>query len=264
MKNRIDKAAAVKLSVVIITFNEEKNIERCLKSVHGIADDIMVVDSFSTDRTEEICRQFGVRFIKHPFEGHIQQKNYAVTQAKYPHILSLDADEALSEELKQSILEVKNNWTYDGYYFNRFANYCGKWIKHSNWYPDRKLRLWNSKKGKWGGINPHDKFIMQKVAPKKFLKGDLLHYSFYSISQHMIQANKFSDIKAQGAFERGQKGGWFKILLSPLFKFVRDYFFKLGFLDGFYGFVICIIAAHSKFLKYVKLKQLAKESIHEK
>ena len=126
-----------KLSVVIITLNEQKNIGRCLESVKDISDDIVIVDSYSTDDTEKICRQYGVRFIQHPFEGHIEQKNWAITQAKYPHILSLDADELLSDRLKRSIREVKENWVYDGYYFNRLTNYCGKWISYSCWYPSR-------------------------------------------------------------------------------------------------------------------------------
>ena len=119
-----------KLTAVIITLNEEKNIGRCLESVKDIADEIVVVDSFSTDNTEKICKQYGIRFLQHSFVGHIEQKNWAITQAKYPHILSLDADELLSDRLKRSIREVKENCEFDGYYFNRLTNYCGKWIRH--------------------------------------------------------------------------------------------------------------------------------------
>jgi glycosyltransferase involved in cell wall biosynthesis len=128
-----------KISVVIITYNEEKDIGRCLDAVKDVADDIVVVDSFSTDRTEEICKEKGARFVQHKFEGHIQQKNWAITQARYPHVLSLDADEVVSERLQKEILKVKENWQADGYYFNRMTNYCGKWIKHCGWYPDRKI-----------------------------------------------------------------------------------------------------------------------------
>ena len=132
-----------KLSVVIITFNEEKNIARCLDSIESIADDIIVVDSFSTDQTKQICSQFNVRFIQHEFEGHIEQKNWALQQAKYPHVLSLDADEALTEPLQTLVRSIKENWTADGYTMNRLTNYCGQWIKHCGWYPDRKLRQVN-------------------------------------------------------------------------------------------------------------------------
>ena len=146
------------VSVVIITFNEEHNIARCLDSVKGIADEIVIVDSFSKDKTKEICLSYGAKFIENKFEGHIQQKNFAITQAKYPHILSLDADEALDEKLRNSISEVKKNFVHDGYYMNRLTNYCGKWVHHSGWYPDTKLRLWDSRKGQWAGVNPHDKY----------------------------------------------------------------------------------------------------------
>ncbi len=250
----------IKLSVVIITFNEEKNIERCLQSVEDLADEIVVVDSFSKDKTEEICKKYKVKFIEHPFEGHIQQKNYAITQAAYPHILSLDADEALSDELKKNILIAKKNWEHDGYYFNRLTNYCGKWIRHTGWYPDRKLRLWDSRKGKWGGVNPHDKYIMENGSTQSYLKGDLYHYSFYTISQHMDQVNKFSDIRAREMRAQNKKVSILKIIFAPLVKFLKHYFLKLGFMDGYFGFVISINSAHASFLKYAKLRQLKKDA----
>ncbi len=247
------------LSVVIITYNEEKNIGRCLESILDIADDIVVVDSYSTDRTEEIVRSLGGRFIQHVFEGHIEQKNWAITQARYPHILSLDADEVLSPRLKDSIREVKSDWKYDGYYFNRLTNYCGKWIRHTSWYPARKMRLWDSRKGRWGGINPHDKFKLEKGATKKFIKGDLLHYSYYSINEHVEQINAFSSIVARAYFRENRKASYFNIILHPIWRVFRDYFIKLGFLDGFYGLVISVNAAHETFLKYIKLRNLYKE-----
>ena len=141
----------IKLSVVIIAFNEERNIARCLQSVKDIADDILVVDSFSSDKTREIALSYGARVIEHGFEGHIQQKNWAITQSKYPHILSLDADEALSDELKKSIIEAKSNWQFYGYNMNRLTNYCGKWVRYCGWYPDKKLRLWDCRQGEWKG-----------------------------------------------------------------------------------------------------------------
>lgn len=249
-----------KLSVVIITFNEERNIARCLESVRDIADDIVVVDSFSTDATGKICKSFGVRFIQHTFNGHIEQKNWAITQAKYPHILSLDADELLSDRLKRSIREIKNNWEHDGYFFNRLTNYCGKWIRHSSWYPSRKLRLWDSRKGEWGGMNPHDHFILEKGASKKFLKGDILHFSYYSIFQHIEQINRFSDIAAKSFFEVGRQASLFNILFHPVWRLFRDYVIKFGFLDGFYGLVISMNSAHETFLKYSKLRKLNRDA----
>ena len=246
------------LSVVIITFNEEKNIARCLASIENIADDIVVVDSFSTDKTEEICLKFNVRFIQHKFEGHIQQKNWALKQAKYPHVLSLDADEALNEKLKSDVNSVKKNWTADGYTMNRLTNYCGQWIKHCGWYPDKKLRLWDTRLGDWGGTNPHDKVIMQKGTRITHLNHDILHYSFYTIDQHLKQIDFFTDISAKAAFDKGEKSSSFKIIYKSAFKFFRDYILKLGFLDGYYGFIVCKNSAFAKQMKYRKLQELNK------
>jgi glycosyltransferase involved in cell wall biosynthesis len=245
-----------KISVVVIAYNEERNIERCIKSVLPVADEILVVDSFSTDKTETICNAYHVRFVQHVFEGYIEQKNWAIEQADNDHILSLDADEELSEDLKNSILKVKANWKYDGYYFNRLTYYCGKWIKHTSWYPARKLRLWDRRKGHWEGINPHDTFMMVKGSKIKFIEGDLRHYSFYTISDQIRQINKFSDILAQSYHQRGMNSNYWHIISHPLWRFFRDYILKLGFLDGFYGLVVSINASFEVFLKYIKLKKI--------
>ena len=157
----------IKLSAVIITYNEEEHLEKCLNSLIDVADEIIVVDSFSTDKTKEICIAKGARFVEHKFDGHIEQKNYAISQAKNQYVLSLDADEALTEALKIEVKNIINNWEYDAYVFNRLTNYCGTWIKHSGWYPDKKLRLWDVTKGKWGGENPHDMVIMDKGSSTK-------------------------------------------------------------------------------------------------
>jgi len=252
------------ISVVIITFNEEQNIGRCLRSVQDIADEMVVVDSFSTDRTEEICREYGARFVQHPFEGHIQQKNYAITQAAYPHVLSLDADEALSDELRESIRQVKKQWQHDGYYFNRLTSYCGQWIRHSGWYPDRKLRLWDSRKGRWTGMNPHDRYELEKDASQGYLKGDLLHYTFHSIHQHLNTVNSFSEAGARALYEKGEKSNTLKILVKSWAKFIRNYILKRGFLDGYYGFLICRISAFSTMVKYAKLKEMRKQAAGKK
>jgi len=249
----------VRISAVIITLNEERNIGRCLESLQGVADELVVVDSYSSDRTEEICRSYGARFIQHKFHGHIEQKNWAILQASFPHILSLDADEALSPQLKASILEVKAHWSHDGYDFNRLTSYCGKWIRHTSWYPSRKLRLWDSRKGSWGGFNPHDRFFLDKGASKKHLKGDLLHHSYYSVDEHLAQMNSFSSIQALSYYEQGRRASLPVILFAPCWRFFRDYIWKHGFLDGFFGFVISVNSAHEVFLKYVKLRNIARK-----
>ncbi len=247
------------LSVVIITFNEEKNIARCLANVKDLADEIVVIDSFSTDKTKEICLSYGARFVEHRFEGHIEQKNWAITQASYPYILSLDADECLDNTLKDNILAIKNNWEADAYFFNRCTSFCGQWIRHGAWYPDEKLRLWDSRKGQWTGENPHDRYEMQKGAILKKIQGDLLHYSYYSIDEHIAQGNKFSTIAAQAAFQKGKKSNLISLIINPLWRFIRDYFFKMGFLDGWAGFTIAMNTSHATFLKYIKLRNLHKK-----
>lgn len=243
----------MKISAVIITYNEERNIARCLDSLKDVADELVVMDSYSKDKTEEICRQYDVNFIKHIFEGHIQQKNYAMNQASHDYVLSLDADEILSEKLKGSIKKIKRSERADAWLMNRMTNYCGKWIRHSGWYPDTKLRLWNRNKGQWGGINPHDKVIMRKNAKIERLERNILHYAFYTMDEHIQQINKFSSISAKALENKSNFFTLIKMLFSPMIRFCRDYFFKLGFMDGFYGFVICKNAAYSRFLRYAKL-----------
>lgn len=229
-----------------------------------VADEIIVIDSFSTDETKEICEQKRVRFIQHIFEGHIEQKNFAVAQASHDYVLSLDADEVLSTELQTTILSTKNNWQYDGYVFNRLNNFCGHWVRHGDWYPDRKLRLWDRRKGRWGGNNPHDKVILEKGTRQGFLKGDLLHYSFTSIEQHIRQINHFSSIGAKVLFQKGKKATAYHLYMKPFFKFFIAYFLKKGFLDGYYGFVISWNSAHAMFLKYAKLREMNRATLLSK
>lgn len=246
-----------KLSVVVITFNEESNIARCLNSVKNIADDIVVVDSYSTDSTKEIAEKLGAKVILQKFLGHIEQKNFAITQAKYPFILSLDADEAIDEKLEREIRKIKQNRNSDGYAINRYNNYVGKWINHGAWKSDVKLRLWDSRKGKWGGLNPHDVFEMKDGAKIEKIGGNILHWSYKSVTEHQNKIEYFSDIAARAYKKKGKKSSWFKIAFSPCFRFVRDYIFKLGFLDGKYGFIIAKLTAYEVYLKYKKLKEMS-------
>ncbi len=252
---------AIKVSAAIITFNEERNIERCLNSLEGIVDEIVVVDSYSTDRTKSICLAKQVKFLERKFDGHIQQKNWAKDQTTSNYVLSLDADEALSEELKSSILAVKSDWQCDAYELNRLTNYCGKWIHHSAWYPDKKLRLFDRRKGKWGGNNPHDKYLAEKGAKVGFLQGDLLHYSYYTEEEHLNQIEKFSTIGAKALFEKGQKSSYFKMSYKALARFIKAFIVYRGFLDGKAGLTIAKNSAYSNWLKYKKLLQLHKGEV---
>ena len=248
--------SAKQLSVVIITYNEEKNIHRCLTSIKNVADEIIVLDSYSIDQTEAICKAFGAHFHQHAFDGHIQQKNRAMQLASNAFVLSLDADEALSPELEHAILQFKKNGVADACSMNRLNNYCGQWIKHGGWYPDRKIRIWDKTKGRWGGTNPHDKVILNDNAKVTHLNGDLLHYSYYSVAEHLKQTEKFNNIAANEMLKQGYEPGITKRFLSPVFKFVKDYVFKAGFLDGKNGLKIAKISAKGVFDKYLLTKKL--------
>lgn len=253
----------IKLSVAVITLNEERNLARCLESVAGLADDVVIVDSFSTDKTEEIARAYGAQFVKNKFNGYINQKNFANQHAKYDHILSLDADEALSDELKASIKKAKENFDADGYTMNRLTNYAGKWVRHCGWYPDKKMRLFNRTKGQWEGLIIHEEFKLFEGGRKKHLEGNLLHYSFNSVEEHKRQSEKFTTLGAKADFQQGKKAPFYKIWLGTVFKFVQCYLLQGGFLDGKTGLTICYLSALATHHKYVKLKRLYGKT-HEK
>lgn len=248
------------LSAVIITYNEEKNIGRCLESLRGIADEIIVVDSFSTDATAEIGKQFNVRFLQNPFTGYIEQKNFALLQASNEYVLSLDADEMLSDSLRNTISSLKKKENlFDAYSMNRCSSFCGRWIRHGSWYPDKKIRLINKNKGKWGGTNPHDKIELNKGAQIQHLKGDLYHYSYYSLEEVITQNNKFTTIQAKAMLSQGKKSSFLKLIINPLVAFISGYIFKLGFLDGADGFFIASSVAYQTMVKYAKLLHLQRK-----
>ena len=244
-----------KISAVIITYNEEKNIERCLNSLVDIADEIIVVDSFSNDATKDICSRFNVTFIEAEWLGYSESKNFGIQQCRHSYILSLDADEEISESLKRSILDAKEKGLSSAYSCNRLSNYCGKWIRHGDWYPDRKMRLWNKTDGLWEG-EIHESVNLKKGIKIRHLKGDIHHFSYYTISEHIVQTNKYSSLSAINLFKKDKKAGFIKLVISPYIQFGRSYFIKLGFLDGFYGFTIALITAFGTFLKYAKLKEM--------
>jgi len=248
----------MKLSVVIITYNEERNIGRCIQSVQEVADEILVIDSLSTDNTKSICTQPGVRFYEQPWLGYSEQKNHGNSLATYDYVLSIDADEALSEELTNSILELKKKGFSGAYSFNRLTNYCGHWIHHSGWYPDTKVRIFNRHQVSWTGVI-HETLTLGDTEIQS-LNGDLLHYSYYSEEEHHRQIKRFTDIAAQDYYERGKKASMLKLYGSPLAKFFRDYFINLGFLDGKAGLKICALSAKATYLKYQKIQNLRKQS----
>ena len=251
------------LSVVIITYNEEKNIKRCIESVLTVADEIIVIDSFSEDNTVEIAASLGAIVKQSVFEGYVGQKNKAISLAANNYVLLIDADEFLSDELATSIAAEKKNFAYKGYRFKRCNIFRGKLIKHGLWYPDKKLRLFDKRFGICGGLNPHDKIIMQKMAAVKLLKGGMFHHTFENIEAYKKRNDELSTIAAQSIYDAGIKKSVFKIILSPAWTFINGYFLRLGFLEGYNGFMIACLTAQQSFLKYQKLRQLLKEDAAE-
>ncbi len=245
----------VSLSVVVITFNEAANIGRCLAALGDVADEVLVVDSFSSDDTVDICRAHGARVVQNAFAGYVEQKNFATAQARFDHVLQLDADEVLTDELRQSICRAKADWRHAAYSLARLTNYCGRWVRHGGWYPDRKLRLYDRRLGRWEGLLLHERYAVAPGQSTGALAGDALHYSYPSIAQHVSQLNKFTSITAQERALRGHtRVTLFHLLLKPLWKFGHGYFLRLGFLDGFAGLSIAALSAWGVFLKFAKLK----------
>ena len=241
------------ISAVIITYNEEENIVRCIQSLKSVADEVIVVDSFSTDRTRKLATDWGAKVFERAWEGYSFAKNFGNEQATNHWILSIDADEALSPELITSLQAFKENtYTHDAYEVNRLTNYCGHWVRYCGWYPDRKMRMWKKDAGRWDGVL-HEKVLFKNSVKINRLKGDLYHYSFPTIHHHVQTLNKYSEVAAQDLVDR-KKPVFFliHIILNPSYTFFNKYFLRLGFLDGYYGFVICWLSAQANFLKYSK------------
>jgi glycosyltransferase involved in cell wall biosynthesis len=245
---------SIKISAAIITFNEEKNIKRCIDSL-DFCDEIVVVDSLSDDNTCKIARELGAKVIDQKFLGHIAQKQLAVDNCANEWILSLDADEEVSVELRDEILElIKKPLVFDAYEMPRVSFHLGCWIRHGGWYPDKKIRLFNKNKAHWGGYNPHDKVIVNGSIGK--LKGDLKHYVFKDLRHNIDTNNSYSSIMALDLDKEGKSFSYIKLFLKPIGKFLEVYVYKRGFLDGMPGFIIAVGAAYSMFLKFAKLWEI--------
>lgn len=247
-----------KISAVVITKNEERNIRRCLLSLQGVADEVVVVDSGSTDNTEKICREEGALFTFNEWLGFSEQKNYANSLASNPWILSIDADEALSPELRDNIIKLKNNG-FDPdciYIVNRLNNYCGKWVYHCGWYPDHCTRLWKKDAAQWEGV-VHESLRHKPNMKRQLINGDLLHYTYYEISEHARKTQQYSILSAEKAFQNGHKGSFANIILKPIWTFISSYILRGGFLDGKMGFIICRMSANYTFIKYSHLYELS-------
>jgi glycosyltransferase involved in cell wall biosynthesis len=252
---------AISISAVIITFNEERNIERCIGSLQSVADEIIVLDSFSTDKTAEICTRLGVVFIQRKWEGYAASKNFVNQQAKFEYILSLDADEEISEDLRKSLLVLKNSDFTGLGKVNRLTNYCGKWIHHSGWYPDWKIRLFPKDQCQWVGDIVHEELEVPEDIEVIDLNGDLFHYSYVNYEQHRKRADHYSSLTAQKYVNQGKKVGVLSPYLSCLARFFSMYVMKKGFLDGYAGFKIAQISGLSNQFKYKEVRRLNREKI---
>lgn len=249
------------LSLVVITKNEEKNLSRCLKSVEGLSD-IVVVDSDSTDRTCEFAQKMGARVLKKDWMGFGKQKRYAVEQAKNDWVLCLDADEALSDSLKSEIQNIFSQLDPGtGYLLPRKSFHLGRWIGHGGWYPDYQLRLFNRKHLQWNEEPIHEKVVATKTAA---LKNPILHYLFEDLRDQIETNNRYSSLLAEKDFKNGKKFSFLKLLIKPKVKFLECYVLKLGFLDGLPGFIIAVGAAYSIFLRWAKLWELESVSAKQK
>jgi len=239
-----------RVSAAVIAFNEEDKIGDCLKSLSWV-DEIVVVDSHSTDRTREIAASFGAKVIERDWPGNIKQKNFALENCSNEWVISLDADERISKALKGEIQNALRDPSADGYQMPRRVFYINRWITRCGWYPAPKVRLVKKELAKWGGVDPHDTlFVKGKIG--KF-RGDIYHLSFDSIFDHFNTINNFTRIGAIEGHKRGKRAGVIDITVRPLFTFIKMYIFKLGFLDGMPGYIASSLSAYHTFTKYDRL-----------
>jgi glycosyltransferase involved in cell wall biosynthesis len=242
----------MRLSAAIITLNEERNLPRVMECLR-CCDEIVVVDSGSTDRTVEIAEKLGARVLDNPWLGYASQKNFAADQCANDWILSLDADESLSEALEGEIWQIKKNGPkFDAYTMPRLAQYLGRWILHSGWYPDRKIRLYDRRKARWKGDFVHESVVVEGSVGH--LESNLLHFTCSSLSEHVKTMDRYTTLAAEQLVFAGKQVGWSQLLLNPPWTFFQTYVLKLGFLDGQEGLAIAYMAAHYNFLKYAKAR----------
>lgn len=244
------------ISLCVITLNEERLIERCLRSA-PFARDIVVLDSGSTDRTVEIARAHGARVFIEPFRGHVRQKARAVELCAHDWVLCLDADESLSAELAAAIKAAaldKDASTCSGYELARHTYYLGRYINHGGWWPEWRLRLFDRTKGGWTGVDPHDRVEVGGVV--KRLPGEIHHFAYRDLSHHLAKVNSYTTLMATRRFEAGERCSYAKLILHPPGRFLRMFLVRQGFRDGWRGFLLAVIGAFYVFLKYAKLLEL--------
>lgn len=244
------------LSAVIITYNEEKNIGRCIEALQKIADEIIVIDNYSTDDTQAICDNYGVKFIQKDWSGFGPQKRFGVEAAKHDHIIAVDADEILDDEAIGEIKDLKINGFKGVYEIKMYHYYFGKFLNYGQEYPNYKKRIFDKREVNWNSNLVHESLVIPDEIRVIKLKGRINHYSYHSLSQYISKSNNYTDSAAREMYAAGKRSYLGKLLFSPSFTFFKSYIVKRGFLDGFHGFVIAMLNGYSNFLKYAKLREL--------
>lgn len=243
---------------MVVTYNNEKKIEFCLQSLMGVVDEIIVVDSQSTDCTRKIASCFTDKVFKHSSFDYAELKNFGHRVAAYDWILSIEPDERLSTELRLELLRLKNQPAEaEGYYLPRKSFYLGRWIRHSGWYPNYRLRLYRKDKARW--LRDRFRVRLDFSGKARKLKSPLEHLAFSTISEHVLYLNRLSGRRAQELYASKKKAHFYHFWFLPCFRFFSTYFFKFGFLDGYAGLIISAMSAYSVFLRYAKLKEIWKK-----
>lgn len=238
------------LAVVIVTLNEEKELARCLESVKGLTDEIIVVDSGSTDKTLDIAKKFGAKIYHRDFDNFAAQKNFAAGKADSIWIFSLDADEEASLELRGNIKSAVSSDKYSGYLIPRRNFMLGGEIKHSRWSPDKHIWLWKKGKGEWKG-RIHEEVVVEGEVGE--LIGAKIHHSYNTVSEFMGMINSYTSFESEEKIKKGEKFSVIKLFIDPVVSFVGRYFYKKGFLDGWRGFVLCSLRGYYKFVTWAKV-----------
>ncbi len=252
------------LSACIIAMDEEDRITECLASV-AFCDEIVLVDSHSSDRTREIARAHGARVIERDWPGHVAQKEFTIRAASHDWVLCVDADERVTPALRAEIEELRARGFagHAGWRFPRLVNYLGTWVRHGTWYPDLQLRLFDRRRARWGGHDPHDRVEHEPGAGAGRLRGDLVHVPYRSFADHLRTIDQYTTIMARGMYQRGRRTGASDLLVRPLWRFVRFYVLKRGLLLGWKGLLLGFLAAHYVRLKYMKLLVLQRNEALE-
>ena len=243
-----------KLSLIVITFNEEHNIARCIQSV-PFADEVLILDSGSTDKTCEIAESIGAKIIKQEWLGFSKQKQKATDLATNNWVLSLDADEALSDQAQDNLKLLLENSVFNksAYQLSRKTYHLGRWLRYGGCYPDRQTRLYNKTEARWADKEVHEHIVAQSLGS---IQGDILHWTFKNIEHQVQTINKYSSLRAQEMHRHSKAFSYGKLLTKPIWRFIENYFLKLGVLDGYAGFEVAVVSSFSYFLRLVKLKEL--------